>query len=222
MSVDVSSDFLVGRMGLVEGELVEVVAVCDEAMVCRRVRDNEVLAGDAPVALFPKFGDRFRLPSDEAEVGVWIEAVPPSGPSQPVQARAWFQGDVLTVPLDRIPAVEGEASGELREVLRALVQEQQGRQQDKAAARDRLEWIVAILHEEADDRGMCSEFDDAMERVGLPRRVREYEFRVELRTVVFVTGRGTDEDDAWDAVTLDVVHSEVDLCGLEVYDYNVT
>lgn len=81
-------------------------------------------------------------------------------------------------------------------MLRALVQEQQGRQQNKVAARDRLDRIVAISMRRPTTGSSCARW--------------------------FVTGRGTGEDDAWDAVTLDMIHAEIDLCGLEVDDYNVT
>lgn len=61
------------------------------------------------------------------------------------------------------------------------------------------------LHEEADDRGWCTEFDDFMERVGLPRRTREYRLEVDVSATVRVTLTATSEDDAIEALSTEDV-----------------
>ena len=69
---------------------------------------------------------------------------------------------------------------------------------DHEAWRDRL---VSEAHSEADDRQWCGEFDDFMDRVGLPRRSREYDLEVEVSATVRVTLTATSEEEATDALT---------------------
>ena len=57
------------------------------------------------------------------------------------------------------------------------------------------------IHSEADDRQWCGEFDDFMDRVGLPRRSREYDLEVEVSATVRVTLTATSEEEATDALT---------------------
>ena len=48
---------------------------------------------------------------------------------------------------------------------------------------------------------VMSQFDDFMDRVGLPRRSREYDLEVEVSATVRVTLTATSEEEATDALT---------------------
>ena len=52
---------------------------------------------------------------------------------------------------------------------------------------------------------VMSQFDDFMDRVGLPRRSREYDLEVEVSATVRVTLTATSEKEAADALTRDDV-----------------
>lgn len=66
--------------------------------------------------------------------------------------------------------------------------------QAENAHRAELERIVDALHEEGNDRGWCSEYDDILERVGLPRRARNYDVNVTVTLSLTLTreARGAD------------------------------
>lgn len=68
-----------------------------------------------------------------------------------------------------------------------------------AITQGRIDRIVERAHEEAESRGWCSEFDDVMEDLGLPRRRREYRVRtfVTFEVEVDIDGiEAASEDDA--------------------------
>lgn len=82
---------------------------------------------------------------------------------------------------------------ELDAVRDALVAERdqlRGERDRLRSERDELQTkqdhFVEVLHNEADTRGWCTEFDDIMERVGLPRRQRHYTAHISV-TLTFQT-----------------------------------
>lgn len=60
-------------------------------------------------------------------------------------------------------------------------------------AQARLDSIVEAAHEYADDKNLCSEFDEFMERQGLPGRVREFTLRVTVELDLSVEARSSEE-----------------------------
>lgn len=85
-----------------------------------------------------------------------------------------------------------EVANNLREQAeRALITAQHDFDEFKARA-------TSILHQEADNRRFCNEFDDVMERIGLPRRSFKYEVTFEVIGRIRVEVEATDEDAAWE------------------------
>lgn len=87
-----------------------------------------------------------------------------------------------------IRAEAAERSLAAEENLRAHIE----RQFEEFKAR-----ATSILHQEADNRRFCSEFDDVMERIGLPRRSFKYEVTFEVIGRIRVEVEAIDEDTAW-------------------------
>lgn len=89
------------------------------------------------------------------------------------------------------------------------------------------ERLVERLHREANDRDYCSEFDDVMEDLGLPRRERDYEVTVtvRLRISVGVTagspGDARDDVQQWDSDDLKSRVIEDLRQGGDLYDWSV-
>lgn len=68
-----------------------------------------------------------------------------------------------------------------------------------ALAEQRVDSLVDEAHALADRKGLCSDFDDFMDELGLPRRTRDYSVEVNVTVTVYVTAR--DEDDAREQVS---------------------
>lgn len=131
-----------------------------------------------------------------------------------VVVRQW----VATALLDCRQVVTGRLEGD-DAVLLALLGEIRERRAEQDARTAWLERLVSDAHEEANDRDWCSDFDDFMERAGLPRRERDYEVRVEVTATVYMTRTATSEEDAhegidrsdvWDALDADAIDWTVD------------
>lgn len=93
-----------------------------------------------------------------------------------------LQGELSSVTTSReiVRTELGAARDELIEVREAL----------RLALREKDDFranIIEVLHEEADSRGWCEEFDDLMEQHGLPRRTREVDIQVEATLTVRFT-----------------------------------
>lgn len=68
-----------------------------------------------------------------------------------------------------------------------------------ALKQGQIDRIVERAHQEAEDRGWCSEFDDIMDDLGLPRRSRTYQVRTRVTFEVEIDIDGIEaasEDDA--------------------------
>lgn len=82
-------------------------------------------------------------------------------------------------------------------LIRALAAEAVGGANARRMHAEQIDRIVEVAHEEANDRGWCSEFDDLLEdRLGLPRREREYSVRARYSGSVTVTVTASSEDEA--------------------------
>lgn len=70
-----------------------------------------------------------------------------------------------------------------------------------------------VLHREGDARRFCSEFDDIMEEIGLPRRKRTYKVRVHATVDVKIEVEASSEDDAQSEV-----ENDTNLVADEIYN----
>ena len=200
---------LVGRPAVVNHEMTTVTAL----------RGTEVFTALEPgigreaesVVMLPVTGEFVEIaevmPSREAVKGYWLGPVESGGRvhetfSVLVLSESKVQRLVMPVAkADARQLVKGRASEGERAAMGALLTEARAHnctRRDHEAWRDRL---VSEAHSEADDRQWCGEFDDFMDRVGLPRRSREYDLEVEVSATVRVTLTATSEEEATDALT---------------------
>ena len=96
------------------------------------------------------------------------------------------------------------AAGE-RAAMEALLAEARAH---RCTRREHAAWVdrlVVDAHEEADDRGWCTSFDDFMDRAGLPRRTRDYDLCVEVTATVRVTRSASSPREAIDGLTREEV-----------------
>lgn len=67
-----------------------------------------------------------------------------------------------------------------------------------------------VLHQEAEERGFCSDFDDVMEQIGLPKRATPHDVTVEIKFTVNISVTAADEEAATKAVTRQDVLDAID------------
>lgn len=73
--------------------------------------------------------------------------------------------------------------------------------QQMVRSQDLVDSITRRLHQEADDRGYCGEFDEIMEEIGLPTRRTEHELEVEVEAFTMtVTVEARSREAAIDAL----------------------
>lgn len=71
------------------------------------------------------------------------------------------------------------------------------------AGEERVEQIVAVAHEKADEHDLCHVFDDWMDALGLPRRKRSYS--VSVQVWVTLQREATDSEEAEDVELREVI-----------------
>lgn len=121
---------------------------------------------------------------------------------------------------DARQCVRGDSSGVTVESLTtALVGQVRDRQSEDRKRAVWLSNLTSRAHDEGNDREWCGEFDDFLESVGLERRTREYDLRVEVTATLHFTRVATtldaaidaiDEEDVWDRLTSDDISFEVE------------
>lgn len=126
-------------------------------------------------------------------------------------------GDVQRLAVRRAAPVD---PGKLL-LLRALAAEATGRYRETVAHAEQIDEIVRVAHEEADVRDWCEEFDGIMDRLGLPRREREYSVRVRYSGSVVLSVTATSEDEALSLVSLQSVRDELENDGWACLDLDV-
>lgn len=200
---------LVGRPAVVDREITTVTALRGTevftALEAGTGRDAET------VVMLPVTGEFVEMPDvmpeGETVKGYWLGPV-----EQVTRVHETFSVFVLAgstihrlvMPVSGADArrlVKGRATEGERAAMGALLAEARAHhctRRDHDSWRDRL---VEEAHSEADDRLWCGEFDDFMDRVGLPRRSREHDLEVEVSATVRVTLTATSEDEARAALT---------------------
>lgn len=158
------------------------------------------------------------------EVGAQIEVLTDAGCAVGVYLGRHLTSDLLVTPEGRVVEVRDRTAVTVRAaadpatlpLVRALAGEAVLRRSDRD---DHEAWkarLVEVAHDEANARDWCSDFDDLLDRLDLPRRVRDYALDVHFCGVLSVTISATSEDEAADQVDADLVIAH--LRGLLEYD----
>lgn len=106
-------------------------------------------------------------------------------------------------------------------MAQALAREAVQRRQDNDKHATWVTRLVDMAHTEANDRGWCSEFDDLMDELGLPRRSREYEVRARFSGEVSITVTATSEDEATQIVDAGDVRAALAGQGWDAFEPDV-
>lgn len=198
---------MVGRPAVVDQEITTVTAL----------RGTEVFTAREPgtgreaetVVILPVTGEFVEMPDviPSGVKGYWLGPVETGTRVHETFSVFVLSGSTvhrLVMPVAKADArqlVKGRATEGERAAMGALLTEARAHdctRRDHEAWRDRL---VSEAHSEADEREWCGEFDDFMDRVGLPRRSRDYDLEVEVSATVRVTLNATSESEAADALT---------------------
>ncbi len=165
------------------------------------------------------------------EIGALVEAVTEVGCTRGVylgrygatELVALDAGRVYALPQGAALTVQTEPDPAILPLVRALFDETVLRRRnldDHQAWKDRL---VEVAHDEANKRGWCSEFDDLMDSLDLPGRVREFDFEVRFTSAVTVTVEGRNADDAGERVDAEaVIETLRGLLGYGEIDVDIT
>lgn len=103
-------------------------------------------------------------------------------------------------------------------LVRALAAESISHYGDNADHEAWKQDLAATAHAEADNRGWCSDFDDILEGLGLPRRVRQYRIRARFSGTVYVDVEAETADEACDRVTAEDVRSALAAEGWDAFE----
>ncbi len=139
------------------------------------------------------------LTSDHCTVGLYL------GRHLSAVLLATSDGKLVEVPEDTSLTVRSCADPAMLPLVRALAGEALQRRCDHDVHEAWKVRLVEVAHEEADNRDWCSDFDDLMDQLGLPRRVREYDLDVHFCGVLSLTVSAVSEDEASSRVDADMV-----------------
>lgn len=147
------------------------------------------------------------------EIGAQIEALTPDGCTvglylgshRSSMLLATADGELVEVPNGVSVTVRTAADPVTLMLVRALADEAIRRRDDRDSHEAWKARLVVVAHEEADNRDWCSDFDDLMDDLGLPRRVRDYDLEVRFCGVLSVTVSASCEDDASSQVDAELV-----------------
>ena len=181
----------------------------------------------------PEVGDRVRVVTTDGAAldGYWLgQTELPAGEGPVIEATVFTtQGAIetrrasITTLLDESSCrVEGEPNPETVRLLvgqLAYVGEAARKADERFQAR--IDSIVEEAHQEARDRDWCSEFDDFMERMGLPRRMHEYELRVQVPATVWVTVEAESLEDAKNQVDSEMVWDRLQRSDLDMSEADI-
>lgn len=201
---------LVGRPAVVDQKLTTITAVSGSQVFTALEPASPVDVDN--IVLLPIVGEYVEMPDviPTPALGYWLGPVDESriGEHFTVLLLVGTSITEIVMPVSKADArrlVTGAALE--RTTMEALLLEARAHRRTR---REHAQWVdrlVDIFHEEADSRGLCTEFDDACERVGLPRRTRDYDLRVEVTATVRLTRSATSPGDAIDSLTREEVWS---------------
>ena len=196
---------LIGRLAIDEGVVSTVTAVRDANVFTARAPSQERPA-TAIIAL-PLLGESVRISA--FTTGFWIGLVDEPteiAPDWHLRAYVLVGAEIRTVrveqqKIDARHSVQGTASQPEIVAMTALLRSIRNHEQTRREHQEKLDSLVRAAHQEADDRDWCDEFDDIIERHGLPRRVREFPLRLEVTAVVYLTASGPTYEDALESIS---------------------
>lgn len=166
----------------------------------REMSDTEVVA-------LPVLGEFLRTWNGSRDVdGHWLGLCPEGAVGGRLTGLVMEGAQVQRVSfepgqVDARRVVTGRAGEGERSAMAAVLAEALAHERTKQAHESRIARLVEDAHAEADSRDWCGEFDDFLERAGLPRRSRDYLLRVEVTATLYVTHEGVSEDAAIDSLT---------------------
>lgn len=203
----VSSVDLIGRPVFVVADqrVTEIASTRGEAVFTaddpfRQVSGSEVVA-------LPVLGEFLRTWNGSREVnGHWLGLTREGAAEGRLEALVMEGSQVQRVTfepgnVDARRVVTGRASEGERAVMAAALAEALAHEQTRQAHEQWIARLVQDAHTEADSRDWCGDFDEFMERAGLPRRSQEYVLRVEVTATVYVTRAGVSDEAAIDSLT---------------------
>jgi hypothetical protein len=85
---------------------------------------------------------------------------------------------------------------QVTELQQALLDEQDLHRRTKSQHERWRDSAIETLHEAADAHELCSDFDDTMEQIGFPRRMRTYSVEVRISYSETVEVEAQNDDDA--------------------------
>lgn len=211
---------LVGRLAVVDQELTTVTSV----------RDGEVFTAREPgkgldaetVIVLPMAGEVVEMPDviPAPMSGHWIGLVQ-MGPQlgEHISALVLVGSGVQEVVMPVVKAdarrIVGSGTPMDHAAMEALLTEARAH---RCSRREHVEWIdrlVADAHEEADDRGWCEDFDDFMDRNGLPRRTKDHDLSVEVTATVRISRNAISVQEAIDSITREDVWAAMSADNIE-------
>lgn len=201
---------LVGRPAVVGHEVTTVTGVHGGEVFTAREPGRG--CDPAAVTVLPVAGEPVEMPDvvPEAVSGHWVGPVqqgPQVGEHITALVLVGSQVRELVMPTVRADARQIVRAGASldRAAMEALLSEALAHRSTRREHAAWVERLVAEAHEEADERDWCSEFDDFMDRAGLPRRIRDYDLCVEVTATVRVTRSGASVDEAVENLTREEV-----------------
>lgn len=151
------------------------------------------------------------IPEGEPEIGSTVSVLTPGGGYQVGLFLGQQNGEAMLVDLHSgaisTPAVERIDRQALADPAVTALARTLSREVWSAKANQRSwdawkESLIETAHDEGDRRGWCSDFDDLLEELGLPRRQREYQVSVTVSCAISVEVTAGSEDEACEMVTL--------------------
>ena len=204
---------LLGRPAVVDHEMTTVTALRGSAVFTAHEPGTGRQA--EAVVMLPVTGEFVEMPDvmpgGETVKGYWLGPVETGTRVHETFSVFVLSGSTvhrLVMPVAKADArqvVTGRASEGERAAMVALLEQARAH---AATVQTHSQWVDNLVegaHSEANDREWCEDFDDFMDRMGLPRRQREYSVRVEVTATLYFTRDGIDAEAAVDSITRDDV-----------------
>lgn len=178
--------------------------------------------------ILPNVGESVTV---DDETGLWLGLIPGSGSDG--QVTVWLLCGSVVREVRRPAAawhaaqcVTGPAQADVGAALSALALATQRAHtlnesmvQQREARQRWCDALVADLHEEAERRDFCSDFDDWMDDHGLPGRTLEWSVPVDVTARVMVTVSASNAESACEAVDTDMVRDALRFAHVDYEDW---
>lgn len=152
-------------------------------------------------------GDLSRMASADGSLGVWLLVG-----EQVRTVRVQPDG------LDARKVVTGTLSDGERAAVAVLAALQRTHAEAMTKHEQWLAGLVSDAHDYANDNDLCGRFDEFMTEHGLPGRVREFRFRVNVQSSVYLTVEGADAEAAQESITREQVWDAMSCYGIDEWE----